>query len=159
MPNTLRAALFAFVLFPLAGLAQQVAPAVQPARFAGTWVGTQRWTIANPPPGSRQDQPVTLTLEVVDGKITGTMKPFLGGEEGATIVAASIVGEELRAVAMVGVTPVGRGRGGRGWKDPIRVAFAFKNDGINMTGSADVVMGDVPWMKFGYELSKKRSRY
>jgi hypothetical protein len=159
MPNTLRIALIVLFLLPLSGLAQQLAPAVQPNRFAGTWVGTQRWTIANPPPGSRQDQPVTLTLEVVDGTIAGTMKPFLGGEEGATIVEASIVGEELRAVAIVGGNQSGRGRGGRGWKDPIRVAFAFKNDGITMTGSADVAMGDVPWMKFGYELSKKRSRY
>jgi hypothetical protein len=159
MSNTLRIALIASFLIPLSGLAQQVAPAIQPTRFAGTWVGTQRWTIANPPPGSRQDQPVTLTLEVVDGRITGTMKPFLGGEEGATLVEASIVGEELRAVAIVGTPQGGRGRGGRGWKDPIRVAFAFKNDGINMTGSADVAMGDVPWIKFGYDLSKKRSRY
>jgi hypothetical protein len=165
MPNTARAAAFLFVLVPLQAAAQQPAPTVQPIRFAGTWVGTQRWAIANPPPGSRQDQPVTLTLDVVDGRISGTMKPFLGGEDGATIVEATIVGDELRATALVGRPPTSAGRGaGRrsgpgNWKDPIRVAFTFKADGVNLVGSADVVMGDVPWMKFGYDLSKKRSRY
>jgi hypothetical protein len=59
---------------------------VQPARFEGTWVGTQAWALEKPPPGASQEQPVTLTLEVVDGKVTGTMTPFLGGEDGATIV-------------------------------------------------------------------------
>jgi hypothetical protein len=132
----------------------QPSAAAQPTRFAGTWVGTQAWAIANPPPGSRQDQPVTLTLEVVDGKLTGTMKPFLGGEDGATLVDATIVGEELRATAIVGRP----GRAG-GWKEPIRVAFAFRNNGVDLTGDADVKMGDVPWMKFKYELSRKRSRY
>ena len=138
--------------------AQQPVPA---ARFEGTWVGTQAWAIENPPPGSRQDQPVTLELEVVDGKITGTMIPFLGGEDGATIVDATIVGEELRATAVAGQPrPQAAGRrGGGGWKDPIRIAFVFKNAGVKMTGTADVRMGDVPWMKFAYDLGKKRARY
>jgi hypothetical protein len=140
------------------------AAAVPAARFAGTWVGTQAWAIENPPPGASQDQAVTLELEVVDGKITGMMKPFLGGEEGATITDAAIVGEELRATAVVG-RPRPQGAGGRrgggapGWKDPIRIAFVFKNAGVKMTGTADVQMGDVPWMKFSYDLGKKRSRY
>ena len=141
------------------------ATAVPAARFAGVWVGTQAWAIKDPPPGSSQDQPVTLELQVVDGKITGTMKPFLGGEDGATIVDATIVGEELRATAVVGrprpaVAAGGRrGGGAPGWKDPIRVAFVFKNAGVNMNGTADVQMGDVPWMKFNYELGKRRTRY
>jgi hypothetical protein len=33
------------------------------------------------------------------------------------------------------------------------------NAGVNMTGMADVRMGDVPWMKFAYELGRKRARY
>ena len=45
-------------------VAQQPAP-VPLARFAGTWVGTQAWAIPNPPPGSRQDQPVTLTIRAL----------------------------------------------------------------------------------------------
>lgn len=137
-------------------------PAVQPARFAGTWVGTQAWALTNAPPGASQDQPVTLTLEVVDGKVTGTMVPFLGGEDGATIVDSTIVGDELRATAIAGrprPQVAGRRGGGAGWKDPIRVAFAFKNDGVTMSGTADVQMGDVPWLKFTYRLGKKRSRY
>jgi hypothetical protein len=35
----------------------------------------------------------------------------------------------------------------------------FRNDGVKMTGTADVTMGDVPWTKFRYNLGKKRSRY
>jgi hypothetical protein len=140
------------------------APAVPAARFAGTWVGTQAWAIEKPPPGASRDQAVTLELEVVDGKITGTMTPFLGGEDGATIVEATIVGEELRATAVAGrprTQAAGgrRGGGGGGWKDPIRIAFVFRPAGVKMTGTADVRMGDVPWMKFTYDLGKKRARY
>ena len=145
-----------------ASSSQQVA--VPMARFVGIWVGTQAWAISNPPPGSSQEQAVTLELQMADGKITGTMKPFLGGEDGATIVEAAVVGEELRATAVVGrprAQPAAgrRGGGAPGWKDTIRVAFVFKNAGVNMTGTADVRMGDVPWMKFSYELGKKRARY
>ncbi len=152
------AALVPFV--PRVALPQEPA-AVQPVRFAGTWVGTQAWNIDNPPPGSRNDQPVTLELEVVDGTLTGTMTPFLGGEDGATLVDAAIVGDELRATAIVGRPRTGGRRGGGtgNWKDPIQVAFVLKTDGLTMTGTADVKMGDVPWMKYKYELSKKRSRY
>ena len=137
--------------------------ALPAARFAGTWVGTQAWAIKDPPPGANQEQAVTLVLEVVDGKLTGTMTPFLGGEDGATIVDATIVGEELRATAVAGrPRPQAAGRGGGGgggWKDPIRIAFVFKNAGVKMTGTADVRMGEVPWMKFSYDLGKKRARY
>jgi hypothetical protein len=135
--------------------AQQRAEAPAPmARFVGTWVGTQRWAIADPPPGARQDQPVTLVLENVNGILRGTMTPFLGGEDGAAIADATIVGNELHASATVG-----RGRGAAGWKAPVRVAFIFRNEGVAMTGSAEVKMGDVPWMKYSYDLSRKRSRY
>ncbi len=132
--------------------AQTSAPTAAVSRFVGTWVGTQSWAIADPPPGSRQDQPVTLVIENTDGKLRGTMTPFLGGEDGATIVEAEVVGDELRASAVVG-----RGRGG--WKAPVRVAFTLRNEGLALKGTADVRMGEVPWMKFSYDLSRKRSRY
>ena len=134
--------------------------AAQPALFAGTWVGTQAWAIQDPPPGASQDQPVTLELRVVDGKITGTMKPFLGGEDGATITAATIAGEELRATAVIG-RPHARVAGGSGgparWKDTIRISFAFRAAGARMTGTADLQMGNVPWAKFSYDLERKQS--
>jgi hypothetical protein len=142
--------------------AQAPAPAasVPAARFVGTWVGTQAWAIPNPPPGASNDQPVTLELQLVDGKITGTMKPFLGGDDGATIVDATIVGEELRANAIVGrPRPAGRRGGGGGGNGSIKIAFVLRNDGLKVTGTADVSMGDVPWTKFSYNLGKKRSRY
>ena len=157
---------FIVLLLATAGhpLAAQDQAAVPAARFVGTWVGTQAWAIKDPPPGASKDQPITLDLQLVDGKLTGTMKPFLGGEDGATIVEATIVGEELHATAVVGrprTQAAGRGRGGGqgGFKDATRIAFVFRNEGVKMTGSADVQMGDVPWMKFTYDLGKKRSRY
>ena len=167
--------------------AAQQAPraTVSPQVFVGTWVGTLSWGIQNPPPGARPDQPVTLTIELMDGKLVGTMVPFMGGQDGAAIVESKIVGEELQASAVVGrprptpagvaargdegvqpPTPAGRGRGGRrgggppaSWKDPVKIQFAFKNEGVSLTGTADVMLGDVKWLKFNYDLSRKRSRY
>ena len=139
--------------------------------FVGTWVGTQRWAIETPPPGARQDQPVALTLELAGGKIIGTLTPFMGGQDGATIVDSEIIGDELRATAVVGRprpgagdAPAGRGRGARGaapanWKDGTRIQLVLKNDGVALTGTADVTLNDVKWLTFTYDLSKKRSRY
>ena len=142
--------------------AQAPAPAVPAARFVGVWVGTQGWAIANPPPGARPDQPVTLTLQLVNGRIAGTLRPFLGGEEGATLVDAMVVGEELQATAVVGAPrPAGASvrRGPPNWKENVGVTLVLKNDGVTLKGRADVTLGEVPWLAFRYELSKKRSRY
>ena len=163
--------------------AAQPAPraTVSSQAFVGTWVGTQSWAIEKPPPGARPDQPVSLTIDLVDGKLFGTMTPFLGGDDGATFVEAEIVGDQLQASGMVGrprpaarasagdegqqAAPAGRGRGGRragaplGWKEQLKIQFAFKPDGVNLAGTADVMLGDVKWLKFNYDLSKKRSRY
>jgi hypothetical protein len=167
-PALVATALVTALLIAPSPSAQQSPPpdqaAVPMARFAGIWVGTQAWAISNPPPGASQDQPVTLELQVVDGKISGTMKPFLGGEDGATIVESTVVGDELRATAVIGrprTQPAAgrRGGGAPGWKDPIRVAFVFTPAGVNMEGTANVTMGDVPWTKFSYKLGRKRSRY
>lgn len=148
------------LLMAALALGQVQSAAVPAARFVGTWVGTQAWAIPNPPPGANNHQPVTLELQLVDGKITGTMRPFLGGDDGATITEATIVGEELRATAVVGRPRPTAGRGGgRGGNSATRIAFVFRNDGVKMTGTADVRMGDVPWTTFKYDLGKKRSRY
>jgi hypothetical protein len=184
MPNWVSgAALFAALL--------QAAPSpqratVSPQAFVGTWVGTQRWGIATPPPGANPDQPVSITIELVDGKLTGTMTPFMGGDDGATFVDARIVGDELQASAVFGrprppagaprgavateapaddegakpAAPAGRGRGrGPTWKDATKIQFTFKNDGLDLNGTADVTLNDVKWLTFKYDLSKKRSRY
>jgi hypothetical protein len=151
-----------FGILLIATVIAQTPAAVPAARFVGTWVGTQAWAISNPPPGANNEQPVTLELQLVDGRITGTMRPFLGGDEGATITASTIVGEELRATAVVGrprPTAGRRGGGAAGGTGGTRIAFVFRNDGVKMTGTADVRMGEVPWTKFKYELGKKRSRY
>jgi hypothetical protein len=154
------AAVLAAVLASWASAAAQQTPAVPVSRFAGTWVGTQAWAIETPPPGARQDQPVTLTIDVVDGAVTGSMKPFLGSDEGATFIEATIVGEELHASAVIGRPRTAGRRGGPpGWKDSTRVRFVFRGGDLNMSGAADVTLGDVPWMKFTYTLGKKRARY
>ena len=142
---------------------------VSPQGFVGTWVGTQKWAIDTPPPGARQDQPVALTLELAGEKIIGTLTPFMGGQDGATIIDSEIIGDELRATAVIGkprpAGEGGRGRGGRGaaaqtnWKDDSRIQLVLKNDGLAITGTADVTLNGVKWLKFTYDLSKKRSRY
>ena len=146
-------------------------PGLPMPRFVGTWVGTQAWAIADPPPGARADQAVTLVIEQIGNTLVGTMTPFMGGEDGSSFTEATIVGDELQAVGVVGkprpAAAAGRrgasggaaGGGAGGWKDPITINFALKNDGVNLIGTADVLMGDVKWMKFRYDLSKKRSRY
>ena len=145
----------------VAAFAQAPAAPVPAARFVGTWVGTQAWAIKDPPPGASNDQPVTLELALVEGKLTGTMRPFMGGDDGATITEATIVGDELRATAVVGrPRPAGRRGGGPGGGNgAIAIAFVFRNDGVKMTGTAEVTMGHVPWTKVRYRLGKKRSRY
>ena len=163
MPKLVPATLLITTLLSAAILTGQEPP-VQPARFAGTWVGTQAWALKNPPPGASRDQAVTLSLEVVDGKVVGTIVPFLGGEDGATIVDSVIVGDELRATAVVGRPRPSQAAGRRGggppnWKDPIKVSFVLRNEGVTMTGTADVQMDDVPWLKFNYQLGLKRNRY
>jgi hypothetical protein len=130
-------------------------PPVPASRFVGTWVGTQSWAIADPPPGSRQDQPVTLVVDIADGKLHGALTPFLGGEEGAIFSEGTIVNGELHAVATVGRP----GEPGLGWKRPIRVTLTFRSEGVDLKGDAAVTMNGVPWMKFRYDLGKKRSRY
>jgi len=97
---------------------------------------------------------------VTDGRITGTLKPFLGGEEGAALVDATVAGDELRATAVVGAPrPAGARRGAANWKEGVAVDFTFKNDGVNLKGRAEVTLGEVPWLAFRYDLNKKRSRY
>jgi hypothetical protein len=139
---------------------------VSQATFVGTWVGLQTWVkdavTPNTTPGIQEGQTVTLTIELRDGKLTGTLNPFFGGSDGATIVDAQIVGEELRASAVVGRAPAAGGRGGRGgggWKNETKIQFTLKADRTHMTGVADVSLGDVKWMRYTYDLEKKRSRY
>ena len=48
--------------------AARPAATVSPQAFVGTWVGTQSWAIEKPPPGARPDQPVSLTIDLVDGR-------------------------------------------------------------------------------------------
>jgi hypothetical protein len=171
------------VVIALMGLASS-APQAQtiPSRqsFVGTWVGTQSWAIETPPPGANQQQPVSITIDIVDGKLTGTMAPFMGGEDGVVFTDATIVGEELHASAVFGnpnpdhipvvedasdqqgdfkvVPSNGRSRK-QPWKETVKVDFALRNEGINMKGTATVSMNDMKWLSFNYDLSKKRARY
>ena len=164
------------------------APPCRP-RFCRHLVGTQSWAVTDPPPGADPRQPVSITIDVVDGKLTGTLTPFMGGEDGAAFVDAQIVGDELHASAVFGkpkpapgaeaagrtaapaktaivdededaprVAPTGR-KPRTSWKDTIKIQFAFTADRLDLKGTADVAMNDIPWLKFNYDLSKKRARY
>jgi hypothetical protein len=146
---------------------QAAAPDVSPTRFVGEWVGLQRWAIADPPINARDPQPVEIKIESVDGRLVGTLTPFMGGSDGASFVGATITGEELKASGAVGpprLAPAQGGRGQRGvtgWKAPVKVDFKFTATGNSnqLTGTVDVWMGAVKWTKFRYELNRKRSRY
>ena len=132
-----------------------------PSGFVGTWVGNQSWAIESPSPSAKEEQPVELTIELVDGKLTGFMNPWFGGSDGATFTDVKIVGEQLQAMAVVGKPPVPGQRGQRGnWKSAVRILFNLKTETNNkLVGTADVTLDNVKWLKFKYDLSRKRSRY
>ena len=114
-----------------------------------------------------EGQTVTITIEVVDGKLVGTLTPFFGGTEGASFADAQIVGEELRASGGMGKPPAAPGGetgGGQGgaiprWKLDTEIQFTLKGDRTHLKGTADVRLGGVKWMQYNYDLEKKRSRY
>jgi hypothetical protein len=93
-----------------------------------------------------------LTIELVDGKLVGTMAPFFGGSDGARFSDSQISGDTLKASAVMGRTT--------GWKTNVKINFDFKvTDRNQLVGTADVLMGEVKWTTFKYDLSRKRSRY
>ena len=153
---------FLSILYLLAVLQAPAPPQpVSPATFAGTWVGRQ--TVANnTSPGVQEAQTVTMTIDLVDGKLAGTLTPFFGGDDGVSFVDVEIVGEELKASGMVGKPRAagGEGRGAApGWKSDTKIRFTLKADRTRMKGTADVELSGVKWMQYNYDLEKKRSRY
>lgn len=116
--------------------------------FEGTWVGLETWTPDNP--SAQEPQIVTMTFEVEDGALSGTIVPFLGLRAGASITEAEVVGGELHAKASAGRL---------GWQREVGIALTLNVDADAMTGNADLTLGDVKWVKLDYELSRKRSRY
>jgi len=154
-----------FLTFLYVVLVQAPAPPqpVSQGTFVGTWVGLQ--TVANnTSPGVQQPQTVTMTIDIVDGNLTGTLTPFFGGSDGATFVDVKIVGEELRASAIVGKPAAPGGAGGRGagpasWKGDTKIQFTLKADRTRMKGTGEVALSGVKWMQYDYDLEKKRSRY
>ena len=154
MASSVLILLYAFML-------AQNAPNVTPSSFAGIWVGTQTWAIDSASPSAKEEQPVELNIQLVDGKLTGFMNPWFGGSDGATFTETTIAGEELKATAVVGKPPAAGARGQRGnWKSSVQIQFKFKSEAKeSLTGTADVTLDGVKWLKFNYNLSKKRSRY
>jgi hypothetical protein len=166
----------------LAGVPQaSPAPAAaSPQVFVGTWVGTQAWNVGTAPPGTSSDQPVSITIAYQNGKLTGTLTPFMGGDDGLVFTETHIVGDELRVTAAFarppapagGVPPKAEPVEEEGlprvvparvrrptWKDTVTVALVLKADRLDLKGTADVRMNDVKWLAFTYDLSKRRSRY
>jgi len=152
-----------FVLV-LAHAQEQPTQTVSLQRFVGTWVGVQTWAIDNPSPGAKEEQEVTLTVDEVNGKLVGSMTPFFGGSDGVSFVDGEIVGDTLQANGKLGQPragePAAESRNQpRGWKDAARIQFAFSADRNNLKGTADIQLNGVKWLKFNYDLSRKRSRY
>jgi hypothetical protein len=124
--------------------------------------------VNNASPGVQEGQTVTMTIEMADGKLVGTLNPFFGGNDGARFVDVQIAGDELKASAVVGKSPVvvppppaagGGGRGVPAWKSDTRIQFTLRADRTHMKGTADVELSGVKWMQYNYDLEKKRSRY
>ena len=132
--------------------------------FVGTWVGVQTWAIDAPSPGAKEDQEVTLTVDEVNGKLVGSLTPFFGGSDGASFVNGELVGDVLQASGRFGQPragePAAESRNQpRGWKEATRIEFVFSADRNNLKGTADIQVNGVKWLKFNYDLSRKRSRY
>jgi len=154
------------VISVLSGRAQEerAERSVTPQSFVGTWVGTQKWADEIKSPGPAEDQEVTLTIEEFNGKLVGTIAPFFGGSDGASFGNGDLVGEQLKATGRIGQPkpgePVAESRNQpRTWKGQTQIAFAFDVDRNNLKGTADVTLNGVKWLRFTYELSRKRSRY
>jgi hypothetical protein len=132
--------------------------------FVGTWVGTQKWADDIKSPGPSEGQEVVLTIEEFNGRLVGTLTPFFGGSDGASFGNGDLAGDQLRATGRIGQPkpgePVAESRNQpRNWKGQTQIAFAFDVDRNDLKGTADVTLNGVKWLKFEYELSRKRSRY
>jgi len=154
------------VISVLCLIAQTQAQSESATAFVGTWVGTQSWAMENAAPNAQPNTPVELTIAMTDGKLTGKMTPFLGGTEGATLFKAEVVGGRLIAAGILGgerptplVAAINAQRRVTNWKESVQIAFEFTTDRTDLKGTADLHVGEVPWLKFKYDLSKKRSRY
>jgi hypothetical protein len=137
---------------------------VTPESFVGTWVGTQKWADDITTPGPTEEQEVSLTIEEFNGKLVGMLTPFFGGSDGASFGNGDLVGDQLRATGRIGQPkpgePVAESRNQpRTWKGQTQIAFAFDVDRNSLKGTADVMLNGVKWLRFTYDLSKKRSRY
>jgi hypothetical protein len=148
----------------LAAQEERAQRAVTLESFVGTWVGTQRWADDVKSPGPAEDQEVTLTIEAFNGKLVGTLTPFFGGIDGASFGNGDLAGEQLRATGKLGQPkpgePVAESRNQpRNWKGQTAIQFAFDVDRNNLRGTAEIQLGGVKWLKFNYDLSRKRSRY
>ena len=92
---------------------QEPEATVQPVRFAGTWVGTQAWAIENPPPGSRQDQPVTLEIEVDTAEVVRCGPAETDGKHrGSSFLVGACRPDNGRGAFRVGVCLARWGVGG-----------------------------------------------
>src|SRR6185436_17401300 len=155
---------FSALIVVFAPVQAQEPATVSPQSFVGTWVGVQTWAVDKPSPGAKEEQEVTLTVEELNGKLIGSLTPFFGGSDGASFVDGELVGDRLQASGRLGQPRAGEQvaesrNQPRGWKDAARIQFAFSADRNNLKGTADIQLNVVKWLKFKYDLSKKRSRY
>jgi hypothetical protein len=149
---------------PMAAQEERAQRAVTLESFVGTWVGTQKWADDIKSPGPAEEQEVTLTIEEFNGKLVGSLTPFFGGSDGASFGNGDLVGDHLQATGRIGQPkpgePVAESRNQpRTWKGQTQIAFVFDVDRNNLKGTADVTLNGVKWLRFNYDLSRKRSRY
>jgi hypothetical protein len=58
----------------------------------------------------------------------------------------------LRATAVIGVP--GLARDPSDWKGGVVITYVFTIEGNNLVGTANVTLGDVPWLKLEYRLAR-----
>jgi len=118
--------------------------------FAGEWVGLQTWTVENPSAG--EPQTVTVRFVMSESGLTGAMTPVLGAAESVPLTDIQIEGDDLSAsFDFSGV----RNR----WQRAVTGTISFTRDADRMSGTANLAMGDVPWLNFEYQLNRKQARY
>ena len=149
---------------PILAQEERAQRAVTLQSFVGTWVGTQRWADDIKSPGPAEDQEVTLTIEEFNGKLVGSLTPFFGRSDGASFGNGDLVGDQLKATGRIGQQKPGEPvaeslNQPRTCKGQTQIAFVFDVDRNNLKGTADVTLNGVKWLRFNYDLSKKRSRY
>ncbi|HEX4999127.1 MAG TPA: hypothetical protein VFY29_12940 [Terriglobia bacterium] len=138
--------------FTLPPLATPVGAQGSLDRFTGAWIGAQNWKTDTPSPYAREGQNVSVLIGNVGNELGGTMTPFLGFAEGVRFTDVRISGNQLRATGVI--RPPQSPPNPDEWKDSVLATFVFTIDKGELVGTANLTMGNVPWLRLEYRLRR-----